>query len=343
MLYATTRSKIQIDTPNNTLNRDFAPDGGVYVPYQLPIIDVNGLEALKKMDFSECMALVLNQFFGTKLTRWDVEFSIGRNPVRLSALHQNVVVTEVWHNHSWDFDGMVRDISALLQRCDKKSVVVTDWARIAVRIAVLFCVFGELLRQKQIGKNQKIDVAVATGNFSSAVSVWYGKQMGLPIGTIICGCNENSGVWDLLHHGEVNTGATAIKTITPECDFSIPPGLERLLYETLGREESQRFAQIVNNKGIYRLSEAFLDRLGADLYPAVVGQKRMMNVIRNTFTTQKHLMCPYTALAYGGLQDYRARTGELGMALIISEKSPDHFKNIISKALVASESERKPD
>lgn len=343
MLYATTRSKIQIDTPNNTLNKDVAPDGGLYVPYQLPLIDIDGLETLKKLDFCGCMALILNRFFGTKLTRWDLEFSIGRNPVRLHALHQNVAVAEMWHNHSFSLDAMARDISALLQGCDKNLVAVTNWTKIAVRIAALFCIFGELLRQKQIGKNQKIDIAVATGDMSSVVAMQYCKRMGLPIGKIICGSSENSDLWDLLHHGEINIGASLKRKVITGFDFAITPGLERLIYEELGREESCRFARIESEKGIYRLPEAPLERFCADLFPAVVGQKRMVNVIRSTFSTQKYLMCPFTALAYAALQDYRAGTGELGIALVMSEQSPELYSNIISKVKMMSESEKESD
>ena len=336
MLYATTRSNIQIDTPNNTLCRDFAPDGGMYVPYQLPVMEENALDSLKRLDFSDCMALVLNQLFGTKLTGWDVEFSIGRSPVRVRTQNRKVVIAETWHNLAWDFDGMAKRISALLQGCEVDTVQLTDWGKIAVRIAVLFGLIGGLSRQKLIGKNQTIDIAVDTGDFSAPIAVWYGRQMGLPIGNIICGCNENSGIWDLMHHGELNTGAAVARTTTPDGDFAVPPNLERLIYETLGREEALRFVQVKDGKAVYHLTEAPLDRLRSGLYPAVVGQKRMTNVIRSTFATNNYLLDPYSALAYGALQDYRAGTGELGTALILSERSPEHFKHIISKALGVS-------
>lgn len=339
MLYATTRSKIQIDTPIHTLHRVSAPDGGMYVPYRLPVLGQNGLDGLKKLDFGDSIALVLNQLFGTSLTGWDVEFAIGRNPVRLHTQNHKVIIAESWHNLTWDFDGMVKSLSALLQGCDKEQVRLTDWARIAVRIAVLFGVLGELIRQKLLGKNQTIDVAVTTGDFSAPIAVWYAKQMGLPIGNIICGCNENSGLWDLVHHGELNAGAPVIHTITSEGDFSVPLNLERLIYEALGREEAVRFAQITARKGVYHLAETLLERMNEGFYPAVVGQKRMANVIRSTFATHHYLLDPYTALAYGALQDYRVGTGELGAALILSEKSPEHFKHIISKALGVPASE----
>lgn len=326
MLYATTRSKIQIDTPNNTLRRFSAPDGGMYVPYRLPLMGDNGLDSLKRLDFSDCIALVLNRFFGTKLNGWDVEFAVGRSPVRLHTLNHKVTVVEMWHNHCWDFDGMVKSLTALVQGCDVSQVQLTDWGRIAARIAVLFGVFGELARNKLAGKNQTIDVAVATEDFSAPIAVWYGKQMGLPVGNIICGCNENSGLWDLVHHGELNTGATVTRTTTPKGDCAAPLSLERLIYETLGREETLRFAQVTDRKGVYRLTDAPLERLCSGIYPAVVGQKRMNNVVRSIFTTQNYLLDPYTALAYGALQDYRAGTGELGTALILSERSPEHFK-----------------
>ena len=75
-----------------------------------------------------------------------------------------------------------------------------------------------------------IDIAVPSGNLSQLMAAWYARKMGLPVGTIVCCCNENNGLWKLLHKGELRTDLLAQHTHTPDCDETVPADLERLIY-----------------------------------------------------------------------------------------------------------------
>ena len=194
----------------------------------------------------------------------------------------------------------------------------TQWVRIAIRVAVLFAVYSVLPEDK----TDLIDVAVACGDFTQPMAVWYARKMGLPIGTIICACNDNSGPWDLICRGELTTGSPVIATQTPALDDPCPKGLERLVFETLGYASASEFATACNKQTVFRLTEEQIPQLQAGLTAAVVGDSRVETIIRSVYRTSSYLIDPYAAIPFGAIQDYRARSGESKFTLFFVDHNP---------------------
>ena len=84
MLYVTTREKYDAFTAPRTLAGDCGPDGGRFLPFQIPVFSTEEIYALKEKSFGQCVSEMLNRFFSTRLTPWDVEFSVGRHPVKIA-------------------------------------------------------------------------------------------------------------------------------------------------------------------------------------------------------------------------------------------------------------------
>ncbi len=319
MLYATTRNKSDVETAYKTVHLDCASDGGLFTPFRLEAFDKAVIEALKGRSFGQNMAQILNFFFSCGLTGWDLEFAIGRSPVQLHTITHRILIAESWHNSQWKFDHVVQLISDRLCREGERP---TNWVCIAVRIAALFATYGQLLSAGQIAQGEVLDVAVTTGDFSVPMAAWYARKMGLPIGNIVCGCNANGGVWDLLHHGQMATGGIAVKTVTRDADVVVPRNLERLVFETLGREEARRFLACCQTGGLYELNPLQLEQLRKGMFAAVSSDSRVETIIHSVCRTSNYIFSPYSALAYGSLLDYRAKTGESRNALLLAERSP---------------------
>lgn len=317
MLYITTRDNRDAYTAQRALRENRSPDGGLYLPFRTPSFSQAELDALGEKPFNQCVAESLNLLFNTKLTGWDVDFCVGRYPVRLESLRNRILMAESWHNPDWTFERMVADLAAHIRVGE--AAPVGDWARIAVRIAVLFGIFGEL---KRAGIDQSVDISVVSGDFSAPISAWYARQWGLPIGNIVCCCNENNSLWDLICHGQLRTDAVSIPTATQEADITVPSDLERLIYECGGTLEVQRFLDACRRGGIYCPNDAVLSKLRKGLYVSVVSSQRMRTTIPSVYRTHSYLLSPYSALAYAGLLDYRAKTGETRSCLVLAEKCP---------------------
>ncbi len=333
MLYVTTRVCDDAFTANRALSENRGPNGGFYLPMRLPRLGEVELKELTKRSFTENMAWVLDRLFNTRLDRWALEFAIGRFPVKQVDLSGRIQIAESWHNPAWRFERLAKGVEKAIRQSDQVNGTPSDWLVVASRIAVLFGVFGQWMGAGRTDSEAKMDVVVPVGNFSAPMAAWYARLWGLPIGTIVVCCNENGGTWNLLHKGEIRTDAVAAKTVTPECDRMVPPGLERLIYSVLGSEETERFCETCRRGGTYYLDPAQRDALRRGIYVSVVSTQRLESAIPNLYKTDGYISDPYTALAYSGLCDYRSRTGENGSALILSEESPGYSFNFIARCM----------
>ena len=60
-------------------------------------------------------------------------------------------------------------------------------------------------------------------------------------------------------------------------------------------------------------------------------------MISSVYRTNRYLIGPYTALAYGGLTDYRAKTGESRTAVILAERAPAQDAAVVAVAMGTTE------
>lgn len=326
MLYVTTRDKHDAYTAPWTLRDDCAKDGGLYLPFRMPTFSAAELTELKDQAFGQTVADMLNLFFSTQLSGWDVEFCIGKNPVKVGSVGQKVLISEFWRNLEGSYDKMERSLAARICGCGAAEVKITSWLRIAIRIALLTATFGELQRQ---GITEVIDVAVPVGNFSLTMAVWYCREMGLPVGNIICGCKESDAVWELLHVGQMRTGNGIVEE------------LERLIHGTFGVDENRRYCAACNAGDVYTLLPHMVKQLRSGMFAAVVSRERMMAVIPNVHKTSAYVMSSDVAVAYSGLMDYRAKTGERSTALLLADRNPVDDAEQVASAMKITQAELK--
>ena len=327
----TTRNDKDPVTAHRALHESRGPDGGLYLPLRNPSISGEFLVQLKKLTLNNRIAQVLNQLFQTKLTGWDIDFAVGRNPVKLVTLRHRITIGEFWHNPDWTYDKMETSLSHLL--C-KEADVPGNWIRIAIRIAVLTAVSLEL-------DSEETDVAVVSGDFLWPISAWYARQWGLPMGNIVICCNENQNLWDLICHGQMRTDSVSISTELPEADITVPADLERLIFGCGGMEEVERYLDCCRKGAVYFVSDGMLSALRQGLFVSVVSSNRMRDTIPGVLSTHGYLLSPGTALAYSGLLDYRAKKGTYRPALVISCNSPLRDAQRITGILGITEEEMK--
>ena len=291
MLYVTTRDNKDAFTAHRVLSANTAADGGLYVPFRLPVYEENDIVQLADKSFGQIVAEVLNQFYGARLSGWDVELAIGKNTSKVAAMSHRIAVAELWHNPTGKFSYLVDSLYSAIH--DAKDQKTTEWFVVSVRIAVLFGLYAMLVQQNIVPLGQMVDIAVPVEDFSAPAAGLYARKMGLPIGTIVCTGDDNSVVWDLLHRGTFITSGVGAS--------------------------------------LYSVSEEQLPILSEGFFCAVAGAMRSSNTINSVYRSNQYIMDPGAAVCYGGLQDYRARTGESCITLIMSENTPmDASKEILA-------------
>ena len=319
MLYVTTRNKYDTYTAFKANQSDRGPDGGLFLPFRMPELTKEDIESLKQQSFSQRIATILNSFFGTQLTAWDVELYGGKNPVKMVPMGHRILVAEMWRNHDQNYARFVGRLASRICDDEDPARKPTSWIGIAVRIAMLFGIFADLPAMQM-----PVDIVVATDDFSAPMAAWHAREMGLPIGNIICS-HDHPAVWNLLHQGEVRA------------DENVPENMERLIAATLGVDENLRFCEIREKGRIYATRTGMLEPLRKGMYATVCSQDRINATIPSVYRMAGYVMGPQTALAYSGLQDYRARTGETRFALLLADKSPVADIKMVSECMEMSE------
>ena len=174
---------------------------------------------------------------------------------------------------------------------------------------------------------------MVSGDFTGPISAWYLRKMGFPVGNIICCCNENNQLWELLCHGQMRTDGAAVQTFIPEADIALPVNLERLIYGCCGRVETMRYLDCVSEGSVFTISESLLAEMRRGIYVSVVSSDRVETAIPNVYNSYRYLMTPASALAYSGLMDYRSKTGITGPAVVLCDDSPVCSADAIAKAM----------
>lgn len=278
-----------------------------------------------KLPFHDAMAKVLNLLLDLDVAGADVALGAGKHGIRLAALRQKICVLECRHTPG----GSLSALTAGLMRTLLHKELTGCWAEIAVRIAALFAAFGDLTQSGKLPPGTTADVAVCTGDLSGAMSAWYARKMGLPVGEIICGCNENNAMWELMNHGQLATGAPAVPTGMPEADVAVPGGLEQLIFECGGVSAVDFYLESLRVGETYIPEDALLEQMRQGIYVGVVSQTRIRDTIRRLWQSQGYLMSPYDAVAYASALDHRAQNGTGRLCVILSENNPQRDATMI--------------
>lgn len=304
MLYTSTRNVNDTFTAYRALNEETAPDGGMYVPYRMPVLPAEDVAALKQQTTAKTIADILNLLFGMRISEPEVESAIGKYTFEFHEITQNVLFAEMWHTPESSSEYIVK---ALYRMLTGKTGMPRGWAYTAIEIALLFAAYGSIDQ-----KYKEFDIVVPADDFADVLATLYAKDMGLPIKGVVCVCG-NGNIWDLLNKGELDTSMTSLYA---EC----------FLYQYICDQDVKSYLDACARNSIYFVDEMYIERLNRIQYVAVVSSGRIDTVISSMYSANGYHIDSGTAFAYGGLQDYRASVGTNERTVILSRKRPERIK-----------------
>lgn len=313
MLYRSTRNKLDSFTAYRALRMNKAADGGFILPLRVPVLERSQIMDMRNASFLQNFADILNLFFGTKFTAWDMESTIGKTPVHTVECGQKIVLAHCWKNPASKMEYFQQSVFERL--CLDGGINPTVWARVAIRISFIAAtVLG--LAEKEV------DIGVNACDFEQALAACYCKKMGMPIRKILIACNENSNIWDFTYRGTIHCGATLKTTNYPAQDKVVPDLFEAFMFLHYGYEITQHFLESLSSKRVYQLPEEIAPPAVNDLFVSVIGQDRIPGVISSFRSNNGLLLNTYTAFSLGAVQDYRAKAGESNLTVIFEEEAP---------------------
>ena len=207
--------------------------------------------------------------------------------------------------------------------------------RLVPQIVYYVYAYAKLYANGEIAKDETINVVVPTGNFGNILAAFYAKNMGLPIGKLICASNENKVLYDFFSTGTYDKNRDFILTNSPSMDILISSNLERLIYRIAGNDPQKNadFMKALSTTGKYEITDDMKAQL-ADFYGNYTDEKETADVIKQLYDKTGYIIDTHTAVAAGVYGKYKADTKDVDTKTVIaSTASPFKFTRSVMKAI----------
>ena len=189
---------------------------------------------------------------------------------RVTDVQELQMITSAAPNvHVYRTEGDTDDQCEALKRCFSDadfmrrhsvcSINSINWARVMVQSSYYFWAYLQL-RPRADGV---VHFVVPTGAFGNASGGLFARQMGLPIGKIVCATNANDVVHRTISRGDMAI-APNVQTVSPAMDIQTAYNLERMLYLVTGGD----------TEATARMCRAAEQRRAEPLPPAVLAAVR---------------------------------------------------------------------
>ena len=207
--------------------------------------------------------------------------------------------------------------------------------RLAPQVVYYFLAYADLMRRERIAFGDPVDYVVPTGNFGDILAGWYAKQIGLPVGRLVCASNANRVLTDFLTTGLYDRRRTFYKTSSPSMDILVSSNLERLLYYAEGCDATHVRNDMLRlqNSGYYKISAGVLDRIREDFSAYSCSEEETLAAIRRYFAETGYLPDTHTAVALHAADEYRKAEPGSAPLVVLSTASPFKFPEAVLTAL----------
>ncbi len=200
-----------------------------------------------------------------------------------------------------------------------------NWGRLAPQIVYYVSAYCDLLNNGRIKMGDTINVCVPTGNFGNIFAAYLAKQMGLPIGKLICASNKNNILTDFLLTGTYDRNRQFHLTMSPSMDILISSNLERLLYFVAGAEQTKAYMESLTKNGAYTVSNAVKARIDADFCGYFADEVKTAQTIRK-YQDIGYLMDTHTAVGVCCAEQYLHDSNDIKTPMVVaSTASPYKF------------------
>ncbi|MGV3599760.1 MAG: threonine synthase [Dyadobacter fermentans] len=226
---------------------------------------------------------------------------------QLTTLGHNVTALEVDGTFD-DCQRLVKEAFLDAELSEKYNLASANSINIARLIPQSFYYFAAYAQLKKLGK--PLVISVPSGNFGNLSAGVLAYRMGLPVEHFIAATNANNAVPRYLTSGTYEP-LPSIETISNAMDVGSPSNFVRLT----------RFFNDDWNAINEKVSGAFYN------------DEQTQKAMREVFGNANYVMCPHTAVAYRGLQEYRKKTGSDFTGVFLSTAHPAKFIDLVEETL----------
>ena len=210
-----------------------------------------------------------------------------------------------------------------------------NWGRVLPQIVYYISAYCDLLAQGAVTEGEPVNFCVPTGNFGNILSAFYAKEMGLPIGRLLCASNSNNVLTDFIATGKYDRNRPFYNTVSPSMDILISSNLERLLYLLSGGDDKlvAGYMKELSDTGCYQVSEEMRKKIQSVFVGGFSSEAETEATIGKMMDEHKYLIDTHTAVAFHVLEQYRKETGDQTKTVGASTASPFKFCDAVLDAL----------
>lgn len=206
--------------------------------------------------------------------------------------------------------------------------------RLVPQIVYYVYAYAQLVKSGDIQAGDKVNFTVPTGNFGNILAAYYAKQIGLPVGKLICASNDNNVLTDFFATGVYDKKRTFRVTTSPSMDILVSSNLERLIFHLFGNDAAKtaELMAALNTVGQYDIQGADADILS--LFDAAFAtEAETAAEIKRVFEESAYIEDPHTAVASAVYKQYVEKTGDQTPTVIASTASPYKFPVVAVEAV----------
>lgn len=212
--------------------------------------------------------------------------------------------------------------------------------RLVPQVVYYVNAYAKLLENEELANGEELQVVVPTGNFGNILAAYYAKQMGVPIGKLICASNENKVLFDFFQTGTYDKNREFVLTTSPSMDILISSNLERLIYVIAGEDsdKTKELMEALKKDGTYTVSEDMKAKL-SDFAAGYATEDETAEQIHDVYDKTGYVMDTHTAVASYVCSRYEQSEKTGKKYLIASTASPYKFVKSVMTAIDAKYAE----
>ena len=255
---------------------------------------------------------------------------------------ENVTVCAVRGN----FDDAQTGVKHIFAACRSKylpfrlsSANSINIGRLAPQVMYYFKAYRDLLDKGTIKPGDEVNFCVPTGNFGDILAGYLAKQLGLPVGMLVCASNANNVLTDFIRTGTYDKRRPLLKTTSPSMDILVSSNLERLLYLLSGCDcdlVAELMGQL-NAQGFYTVPDPLKEAISREFWAGCCDDDGAATAIGKVWQEQHYLCDPHTACGWAVAEDYVNQTGDKRPMVVLSTASPYKFPAAVLSAIGGNE------
>lgn len=218
-----------------------------------------------------------------------------------------------------------------------------NWGRLAPQIVYYVSAYCDLVKNGAVNMGDEVNICVPTGNFGNIFAAYIAREMGLPLGRLICASNANCVLTDFIRTGVYDRTRPFYKTMSPSMDILISSNLERLLFLLGGASMTADCMAQLNESGKYTAPVEVMDRLREVFAGYYCTEEETSATIQSCFNGRKYLCDTHTAVGLGAAEKYRKETADNRPIILASTASPFKFPADVCASLGTNVSTDDPE